>query len=352
MRITLLVYVEREGDKEHDKSIDQIAAALATAGHQASIMHVHDDVPKFVAGLRRRKPDLIFNLMEQFGAGMLGLVEATALLDLLEIPYTGSGAGELFLQEDKALTKKLLAYEKVNCPDYAVFSPHAELETGGNLRMPLFVKPLRMDASFGIDASRSLVATTADLMKQVTSIHQQFNDSALCEQYIEGREFYVGVLGNSQPQAFPPVEIDFSGMPEGAPHVMDSKAKFEEGTPEFEGTKAVIPDISAELRAKLQEVALTSYRALRVRDYGRIDLRLTEAGEIYVIEVNANCYLEKESEYAMSAAAAGIPHDELIAKIADLALERHRIAKGSAQPRKKVSSAKPKPLPRKAAAVE
>ena len=331
MRITLLVYVEHEGDKDFDKSIFQISSALSSAGHQTSIFGVHSDVPKLVAGLRRRKPELVFNLMEQFGEGMLGLVEATALLDLLEIPYTGSGAGELFLQEDKALTKKLLAYEKVNCPDFAVFSPHAELETGGNLRMPLFVKPLRMDASFGIDASHSLVSTTADLMKQVTSIHQQFNDSALCEQYIEGREFYVGILGNNQPQAFPPIEMDFSKMPEGAPHVMDSKAKFEEGSAEYKGTTAVVAELDNELRARLQEVALTSYRALRLRDYGRIDLRLTESGDIYVIEANANCYLEKESEYAMAAAAAGIEYDELISKIADLAVERHRMANPTAK---------------------
>jgi D-alanine-D-alanine ligase len=335
MRITLLVYVEREGDKDYDKSIDQIGDALTSAGHQVSVMTAHNDVPKLIAGLRRRKPDLVFNLLEQFGDGMLGLVEATALLDLLNIPYTGSGPGELFLQEDKALTKKLLAYEKVNCPDFAVFSPHAELETGGNLRMPLFVKPLRMDASFGIDASTSLVATTADLMKQVQSIHEKFHDSALCEQYIEGREFYVGVLGNAQPQAFPPVEIDFSGMPDGAPHVMDSKAKFAEGTPEFEGTKPVVPELEPELRARLQEVALTSYRALRIRDYGRIDLRLTEAGDIYVIEVNANCYLEQDSEYALSARAMGLEYNDLISKIVELALERRQAAKCAAQPRKK-----------------
>lgn len=349
MRVTLLVYVEHEGGKDFDKSIFQVSSALSAAGHQTSIFGVHSDVPKLVAGLRRRKPELVFNLMEQFGEGMLGLVEATALLDLLEIPYTGSGAGELFLQEDKALTKKLLAYEKLNCPDFAIFSPHAELETGGNLRMPLFVKPLRMDASFGIDASKSLVSTTADLMKQVTSIHQQFNDSALCEQYIEGREFYVGILGNLQPQAFPPIEMDFSQMPEGAPHVMDSKAKFEEGSAEYKGTTAVVAELDNELRARLQEVALTAYRALRLRDYGRIDLRLTEAGDIYVIEANANCYLEEESEYAMAAAAAGIPHDELIAKIADLAIERQRNGTGLLKAPRKSSREKEQARKRKAA---
>jgi D-alanine-D-alanine ligase len=335
MRITLLTYVENMASPEIDKSIDQIDEALRSEGHQTQLVHAHNDVDRFIADLRAARPDLVFNLLEQFGDGMLGLVEATALIELLGYPYTGSGPGELYLQEDKALTKKLLAYEKVNCPDFAVFSPHAELETGGNLRMPLFVKPLRMDASFGIEATRSLVATTADLMRQVQAIHKKFNDSALCEQFIEGREFYVGILGNQSPQAFPPVEIDFSGLPEGAPHVMDGKAKFAEGTPEYEGTKAVIAEIEPQLAAQLQDVAIASYRALRLRDYGRVDLRLTPAGEIYVIEVNANCYLESSSEYAMGAAAIGLDHAALIARIVELAVERSRTQRAPAARRRR-----------------
>ncbi len=323
MKITLLVYGEEEGGKEYDASIDQIADALTQKDHSPSILCVHADINKLLAGLKRRDPELIFNLMEQFG-GSLGLVEVTGLIDLLGIPYTGSGAGELYLQEDKALAKKLLAYEKVRSPDFAVFSPAAELETGGNLRMPLFVKPLRQDASIGIDGARSLVHTTADLMKQVQRIHQELHDAALCEEFIPGREFYVGILGNRQPQAFPPIEMDFSEMPDGAPHVMDAKAKFDKSTAEYEGTRPVVAKLEDELRAKLQQVALDAYRALRVRDYGRVDLRLTEAGDIYVIEVNANCYLEKDSEYAMAAAASGLEYPDLISRIVELAMERRQ----------------------------
>jgi D-alanine-D-alanine ligase len=327
MNITLLVYVEEEGGSEYDKSIDQIAEALKAGGHKTSIFCVHSDISRLISGLRRRKPDLVFNLLEQFGDRLLGLVEATGLIDLMNIPYTGGGAGELYLQEDKALTKKLLAYEKVLSADFAVFSPQADFETGGNLRMPLFIKPLRMDSSFGIDGSKSLVRNTTEMMEQVLRIHREFNDAALCEEFIEGREFYVGVLGNQQPIAFPPIEIDFSKMPDGAPHVLDAGAKFEEDSAEYKGTKPVVAEISDELRARLQQAALDSCRALRIRDYARVDLRLTEPGEIYVIEVNANCYLEKESEFAMAAAAAGIDHTELIGRIVDLAMERHRLTK-------------------------
>lgn len=340
MKITLLVYVEEEGSREHDRSIDQIARALRASGHTPSMYLVHGDVSRLVATLKRRRPDLVFNLLEQFGDQELGLVEATGVLDLVGLPYMGGGPGELYLQEDKALTKKLLAYENVNCPDFAVFWPESDLETGGNLRMPLFVKPLRMDSSLGIDAERSLVNTVPELLEQVASIHEKYQDAALCEQYIPGREFYVGVLGNQQPQVFPPIEMDFSGLPEGAPHVMDGKAKFDESSPEYHGTRAVVAEIPDELRARLQNVALDACRALRVRDYGRVDMRLTEAGEIYVIEVNANCYLEEQSEYAMAAAAAGIGYNELIARIVELALERHGAKRPSPRRRRRPASSR------------
>src|SRR5207244_4241380 len=123
-------------------------------------------------------------------------------------------------------------------------------------------------------------------------------DAALAEEYVDGREFYVGILGNLEPTVFPPVEIDFTGFPEGRPKIMDGRAKFETGTPEYNGTRPVIADLPDEFRARLQEVSGNAYRALRVRDYGRVDLRFTEAGEMYVIEVNASCYLEQASEFA------------------------------------------------------
>ncbi len=154
--------------------------------------------------------------METFGANQLGAVGVVGLLDLLGTPYTGGGPGEFYIQEDKGLTKKLLSFDGIKYPEFAVFSQEAELETGGRLHMPLFVKPLRMDASIGI-SGKSLVHTTKEMIERVTNIHQTVHDAALVEEYIEGREFYVGVLGNQEPQPFPPIEMDFSGMPEAQP---------------------------------------------------------------------------------------------------------------------------------------
>lgn len=299
-----------------------MARALRKLGHSVSTLGAHGDVKKLIAALGRRKPDLIFNLMEMWKDDLTGDIPVVGLFELLGHRYTGSGPGELYLTQDKALGKKILAFEGIAFPRFAVFSQNADLETGGNLRMPLFVKPLRMDASIGIDA-KALVGDAISLMKRVVHIHDELGDAALAEEYIEGREFYVGILGNQNPQALPPIEVDFSGLPEGAPRVLDSKAKWDDRSKEYKGTKSVIAQIPDELRARLQKVSLDAYRALRVRDYGRVDLRVTDTGEIYVLEVNASCYLERSSELAMAAEAAGIEYTELVGKIVDFARERY-----------------------------
>jgi D-alanine-D-alanine ligase len=323
MKITVLTHLESESTSEYDAVVPQVVKALQQAGHKAAAFGVHADLKQLIGGLQRRKPDLVFNLMESFGDSQFGAVGVAGVLDLLQLPYTGGGPGELYLQEDKSLTKKLLSYEQLLYPDFAVFSKDADLETGGNLRMPFFVKPLRMEASIGVDG-KSLVRNAREMMERVVAIHEQVNDSALAEEFIDGREFYVGVLGNREPVAFPPIEMDFSGLAEGAPRVLDSKAKWDENSDEYKGTKAVLAQIDDELKAKLQKVAIDAYRALRVRDYGRIDLRLTDAGEIYVIEVNASCYLEQSSEFVIAAAAMDIDYPGLINRIVELAIDRHK----------------------------
>jgi D-alanine-D-alanine ligase len=323
MKITVLAYLEHEGNQKPDVVADQVVDALRQGKHTASILGVHGDVRKLIDGLSRRKPDVVFNLMEMFGKNLLAASDVVGLLDLLRVCYTGCGPGEFYLQEDKALTKKLLAFDHIQYPDFAVFAQDAKLETGGSLRLPLFVKPLRMDASIGING-KALVHSTTEMMERVVEIHKKVHDAALVEEYIEGREFYVGILGNQEPIAFPPIEMDFLGLPEGTPHILDSRAKWSKRSVEYQGTKAVVADLPNEMRAKLQKVALDAYRALRVRDYGRIDLRLTPTGDVYVIEVNASCYLEQSSEFAMAAAAAGIEYPDLINRIVDLALERRK----------------------------
>ena len=325
MKITVLTYLDskNENSKDYEAVVPQVAKALRSLGHRVSILGSHGNVKRLTAGLSRRKPDLVFNLMEMFGENIFGDIPVAGLLDLCGLKYTGSGPGELYLSQDKGLTKKLLAFEDILYPRFLVFSRGEAFETGGNLRMPLFVKPLRSDSSLGI-GGKSLVHDAVALMERVAYIRRELNDSALAEEYIEGREFFVGVLGNAQPKALPPVEVDFTGFPEGVPKVLDSKAKWDVRSKEYKGTKSVLANLPDELRARLQKVAVDAYRALRVRDYGRVDIRLTETGEIYVLEVNASCYLERSSEFAMSAAAAGMDYPQLIERIVQLALERYR----------------------------
>jgi D-alanine-D-alanine ligase len=328
MRITVLTYLDAEDQKELDPVVRQVAGTLRKLKHKVSILGVHKDLDKLMRGLKRRKPDLVFNLMEMFGDDVCADFQVAGLMDLMGVHYTGGGPGELFLTQDKVLSKKVLAFEAIPFPRFAVFSPSATLETGGNLRLPLFVKPSRMDASIGI-GKKSLVHDTTSLMRRVVAIHDELGDSALAEEYIEGREFYVGVLGNGDAaQALPPIEMDFSGLPDGAPRVADAAAKWDENSKEYKGTRSVLAQIPDELRARLQKVSLDAYRALRVRDYGRVDLRLTDTGDIYVLEVNASCYLEKSAEFAVAAKAAGIEYAQLLARIVELALARKRTAQG------------------------
>jgi D-alanine-D-alanine ligase len=322
VNVTVLTNLESDDPKSYDAVVGQVAAALRKKGHRASVLGVRDDLQKLVAGLKRRKQDLVFNLLESFGEDTGGDVAVAGVLDLLGLRYTGGGPGELYLRQDKGLAKKVFAFEGILYPHFAIFSRDSDFETAGKLRMPLFVKPLTADASIGIDGD-SLVHDAVALMKRVLAIHEKVGDSALVEEYIEGREFYVGVLGNREPVAFPPIEMDFSGLPEGMPRILGSKAKWKENSVEYKGTKSVLAEIPDELRAKLQKAALDAYRALRVRDYGRVDLRLTETGDIYVIEVNASCYLEENSEFATAAKAAGMEFPELVERIAELAMERY-----------------------------
>jgi D-alanine-D-alanine ligase len=323
MQITVLTHLQKERDaKSYDVVIDQVSSALKARGHEVAVFGVHNDLVKLIEGLRERKPDLIFNLMETFGKTEFGSIGVVGVLDLLGLPYTGGGPGEFYLQEDKGITKKILAYAGIPYPPYAVIPVDADSASTGELRFPMFVKPLRMDASIGI-TTKSLVRTQKGLLDRIHAIHK-LKDSALVEEFIEGREFFVALLGNKEPQVLPVLEVDYSGMPAGAPNILDTKAKWDKESPEYKGSKVVVAQIDKALESRIQKVALDAYRALRVRDYGRVDLRMDAGGALYVIEVNASCYLEKSSELALAAGAAGIAYEELIDQIVQLAHERRR----------------------------
>lgn len=338
MKITVLTYLESERAKTRDAVVDQVADELKAAGHEVSVLAVHGHLDQLMDGLTRPRPDLVFNLMEMFNRDLMGDVDVAGFLDLLDLPHTGGGAGELYLQQDKAITKRLLSSEGVQHPRYVVVPPGSIPDSLGELRPPLFVKPLRLDASIGISEA-SVVHDVPSLARQVRTIHELCDDAALVEEFIDGREFYVAVLGNERAEALAPIELDFSGLPPDSPRVADSAAKWLKSSARYKGTRSVVAKVDDALKTRLQNTALAACRVLQVRDYARVDMRLTGAGALYVIEVNGNCYLEKGSEFVMAAAASGIGYHNLIVRILELAMERYRHRKMRKPRRAKVISA-------------
>jgi D-alanine-D-alanine ligase len=309
-----------------DPVLEQIRIALTSAGHSASLLGVASDVEPVVAGLRAASPDLVFNLAESFGGKSALESNVAALLNLLGLRYTGSSPAGLLLAGDKSLTKKILRVHDIRSPKFTTLYRGA-LDLAGDIAFPVIVKPPQEDASIGITSS-SVVRDIKELFGKMDALQSEFQGPVLLEEFVDGREFYVGVLGNVQPEALPVIELDFSAMPAGMPRIASWDAKW--GTDgqgageEFAGTKSVFPEgIAADLVERMQHVAVECFQALRLRDYARIDLRVTEGGDVYVIEVNPNPYLERESEFARAADRAGHTYDALIARIVELAAARY-----------------------------
>jgi D-alanine-D-alanine ligase len=309
-----------------DPVLEQIRGALTSAGHVASLLAVGSDVEPVIAGLRTASPDLVFNLAESFGGKSALESNVAALLNLLDLRYTGSSPSGLLLAGDKSLTKKILRVHEIRTPEFATLYRGA-LDWAGDLAFPVIVKPPQEDASIGITSS-SLVQDIRELLGKIDQLQSEFQAPVLVEEFVDGREFYVGVLGNVSPEALPVVELDFSALPAGRPRIASWEAKWgtdgEGAGAEFAGTKSVFPDgVPEDLVKRMQTVALECFQALRLRDYARIDLRVTPGGDVYVIEVNPNCYLERESEFARAAERAGHTYEALISRIVDLATARY-----------------------------
>jgi D-alanine-D-alanine ligase len=268
----------------------------------------------------------VFNLAESFGGKSALESNVAALLNLLGLRYTGSSPAGLIQAGDKTLTKKVLSFHGIQTPRFATVYRGA-VDWAGDIEFPLIVKPPQEDASLGI-TQKSIVRNVRDLLEAMSALQAEYQSPALVEQFIDGREFYVGVLGNANARALPVVELDFSKYPADRPRIASWEAKWGDAGDakgaEYEGTESVFPsDVPEELLARMQQVALDAFNALRLRDYGRIDLRVTPEGEIYVIEVNPNCYLEQNGEFARAAAKAEIAFPQLIERIVELATARY-----------------------------
>ena len=320
MRIVVLHSADALEPPE-DPVLEQVASALRSRGHEALRVSVGGDIAPIIAALRDAKPDLVFNLTESFD-GISSLdSNVAALLNLLGLQYTGSSPSGLILAGDKSLSKKVLTFHGVLTPEFATVYRGA-LDGAGDLRFPVIVKPPQEDASIGI-TNKSVVHDLKGLLGAMDALQAQFQSPVLVEQFIEGREFYVGVIGNLDPTPLPVMELDFSGFPDGIPRVATWDAKWgPDGTgegpaatasKEFTGTRSIFPtDLPDELVERMHAIAVDAFQALRLRDYARIDMRVSSDERIYVIEVNPNCYLEREAEFARAAAREGIPYEDLV----------------------------------------
>ena len=309
-----------------DPVLDQVAAALASAGHESERVAADPEVERLVTSLRGVKADLIFNLAESFAGKSALESNVAALLNLLDYRYTGSSPAGLLLAGDKILAKKVLRFHGIRSPEFMTMYRGA-VDWVDAIHFPVIVKPPQEDASIGITTG-SVVHDLKELFNRIDALQTEYQQPVLVEEYIEGREFYVGVLGNAHAEALPVIELDYSGFPEGRPHIASWEAKWgDESTgrgEEFAGTKSIFPSgLDAELERRMHEVAVEAFHALRLRDYARIDLRVSPDGQIHVIEVNPNCYLERESEFARAARQHGIEYDALVARIVDLAAARY-----------------------------
>jgi len=329
MKVTLLHGADAVEPPE-DPVLGQIEQALVDLGHEVSRTAVAGEVGPVMTALQADEPGLVFNLAESFGGKSALESNVAALLNLLGCRYTGSSPAGLLMAGDKSLTKKVLRFHEILTPQFATVFRGA-LDHVGDLRFPLIVKPPQEDASLGITA-KSVVRDIRELLGTMDALQREFQSPVLVEEFVDGREFYVGVLGNEAPIALPVIELDFSAFPSDRPKVASWEAKWGEGGTggdaetgaEFAGTKSIFPsDLAPELSERMQAVAVEAFNALRLRDYGRVDLRVTPSGEIYVIEVNPNCYLEQAAEFARAAKEGGLEYEALVGRILELATGRY-----------------------------
>lgn len=301
----------------------EVYDALGRIGYSPQYSVLEGDAAS-LAKLARARTSLIFNLTESYAGDDTKDLHVAAFLELLGKPFTGCDARALHLGQDKALAKKILRFHGVPTPDF-VSVPRGIRSLKAlthELAFPLIVKPSREDGSIGIDTGSVVYADKA-LRERVRYVHATFAGPALVERYVEGREIYVAIVGNDPPEPLPLVELDLSGVPAGVPRIAGTEVKWWKGSEIYRKTPPIYPkNFSRSLTKKTQAIAVSAYRALGLRDYGRVDLRVTADGDVHVIEVNPNPWLSSDCEYFLAWKKTGRSYDELIACLVELALER------------------------------
>jgi D-alanine-D-alanine ligase len=310
---------ERLKEEQRPTEAD-VMESLLRLGHSVETLAVFDNVTDVVEKLNTCAPDVVFNLSESFYQDRAHEPNIPALLELMKVRYTGSGPDALLLCKDKAITKKVLAYHRVRVPGFVVSPRQSPLRRLKRFKFPAFVKPRSEESSDGISKA-SFARDEREAIERAQFIHQKFDCDALIEEYIDGRELYISVLGTRRLTVFPPREVFFENMPADVPKFATHHAKWNDAYRKKWGiTNGAAQELPPGVDKNLRKIARNVYGWLKIRGCGRLDVRLTPEGELFVIEVNPNPALSQDEDFAQSAAAAGMDYDSLIAAILSLAM--------------------------------
>ena len=327
LRVLLLCHEDlvppdsREGydpDAIHDWQAEYaIATALRKLGHEIQILGVSDDVLPIRHCVSGFEPDVVFNqLVELRDVGAFA-VHVVSYLELLGVPYTGCNPEGLTLARDKALSKKILRYHRIRTPAFLVFPAGRKPRIPKRVPFPMIVKSLDEEASRGLSQA-SIVWDSEELAERVAFVHRNVGTAAIAEQYVQGRELTVGVLGNDRLTTFPVWELRFENLPEGTEPIATERVKWDRAYQKKLGVENVPAELPADVAARAARVARRSYRALALSGYARLDLRLSEDGALHVIEANPNPDLSYDEDFGLAASRSGLPYPNLVQRILQL----------------------------------
>jgi len=296
-----------------------VSVTLQHLGHHVEPLGIYGDLGDLAAALDRVQPDIVFNMMEEFDGHGPYDQHLVSFLELRRVRYTGCNPRGLTLARDKALSKQILAYHRIPVPAFAVFAPGRKVRRPAKLAFPLLVKSLYEEGSVGI-ARASVVRDDAALAERVELIHRQTRTPAIAEEYIEGREIYVGVIGNERLQTSTPLELVLEHLPEGAPNIATSRLKWDYAHQKKMGMATRPAELSAEQQRHLGQLAKRIYRALYLSGYARLDFRLAADGRFFLLEANPNPCLSYGEDFAEAMHLSGIEYEDLLDRILRLGL--------------------------------
>jgi len=303
-----------EKQRELRKTEFDVRDAVEALGHDLFSIGVSDDLSTIRGAIDAHKPHIAFNLVEEFaGIGHFDQ-HVVSYLELRQQPYTGCNPRGLTFARDKALTKKILAYDDLKVPEFATFPKGRTVKRPEKLEFPLFVKSLTEEGSAGISTA-SIVHDDTKLKERVEYIHRTTNSTALAEQFIDGREIYVGVMGNQLITALPAWEFSMTKKENGTPLIASDRAKWDPKYQRQVGLRTGPAKLSRKMQVKLSDLSKRIYRLLGMSGYARLDYRLTEDGEAYLLEANPNPQIAKDEDFALSAKHTGIEYPELIEQL-------------------------------------